>query len=96
LWHIRTQSRENSPAQRKKLKYGIHKIDMPERMNILENLLTEALLNSLVFDGRAIPKVFPELKRGKYLDCGIVAVSDILELWGHDLNAIEEDGNFFG
>ncbi|MDR2776508.1 MAG: glycosyltransferase family 8 protein [Puniceicoccales bacterium] len=75
------------------------KIGMPERVDVLENFPTEERFNSVVFYRLAIPKVFPELSRVIYLDCDIVAVGDISELWNEDLNdcpfgAVEEDGNF--
>ncbi|MDR1233112.1 MAG: glycosyltransferase family 8 protein [Puniceicoccales bacterium] len=75
------------------------KIGIPERIDVLENFPTEARFNSVVFYRLAIPKVFPELDRVVYLDCDIVAIGDIFELWNEDLNgrpfgAVEEDGNF--
>ncbi|MDR2778692.1 MAG: glycosyltransferase family 8 protein [Puniceicoccales bacterium] len=75
------------------------KIGMPERIDVLEKFPTEARFNSVVFYRLATPKVFPELDRVIYLDCDIVAVGDIMELWKEDLKgcpfgAVEEDGNF--
>ncbi|MDR0742689.1 MAG: glycosyltransferase family 8 protein [Puniceicoccales bacterium] len=75
------------------------KIGIPKRVDVLENFPTEARFNSVVFYRLAIPKVFPELSRVIYLDCDIVAIGDISELWNEDLEgrpfgAVEEDGNF--
>ncbi|MDR1401741.1 MAG: glycosyltransferase family 8 protein [Puniceicoccales bacterium] len=77
------------------------KINAPERISVFENFPTEKRFNSVVFYRLAIPKVFPELDRVIYLDCDIVAIGDISELWNEDLQgrpfgAVEEDGNFFG
>ncbi|MDR1528147.1 MAG: glycosyltransferase family 8 protein [Puniceicoccales bacterium] len=72
---------------------------VPERVEILENYTIPAHFSTAIFYRLAIPKVFPELNRVIYLDCDIVAVGDIGELWKEDLNgrpfgAVEEVGNF--
>ncbi|MDR0693070.1 MAG: glycosyltransferase family 8 protein [Puniceicoccales bacterium] len=73
---------------------------VPERLEILENYAIPSYFSTAIFYRLAIPKVFPELDRVIYLDCDIIAVGDIAELWNEDLKgrpfgAIEEGGNFF-
>jgi lipopolysaccharide biosynthesis glycosyltransferase len=72
---------------------------VPKRIEILENLSIEPPYNSTVFYRLEIPKIFSTLERVIYLDCDIVVVGDIVELWKEDLRgrpfgAIEEVGNF--
>ncbi|MDR0693071.1 MAG: glycosyltransferase family 8 protein [Puniceicoccales bacterium] len=72
---------------------------VPERLEVFENLSIEPPYNSTVFYRLEIPRIFPALERVIYLDCDIIAIGDIAELWNEDLKgrpfgAIEEVGNF--
>ncbi|MDR2778691.1 MAG: glycosyltransferase family 8 protein [Puniceicoccales bacterium] len=73
---------------------------VPERIEILENYIIPIHFSTAIFYRLAISKLFPKLERIIYLDCDIIAVGDIIELWKEDLGsrpfgAVEEDGNFF-
>ncbi|MDR0742688.1 MAG: glycosyltransferase family 8 protein [Puniceicoccales bacterium] len=73
---------------------------VPKRIEVLESYTIPTHFSTAIFYRLGIPKIFPELSRVIYLDCDIIAVGDISELWNEDLDGrplgvIEEDGNFF-
>ena len=73
---------------------------IPARISEIENFKIPAYFSSSVFYRLAIPKTFPELQRAIYLDCDIIAIRDIRELWNEDLHGrpigiVEEKGTFF-
>ncbi|MDR2737353.1 MAG: hypothetical protein LBB18_00210 [Puniceicoccales bacterium] len=72
----------------------------PKRVEACEKKCIPDRFSSAIFYRLAIPKVFPGLRRVIYLDCDVIAVGDISELWTEDLRgrpfgAIEEDGTLF-
>ncbi|MDR2737351.1 MAG: glycosyltransferase family 8 protein [Puniceicoccales bacterium] len=58
---------------------------IPTRIDTFEKYPIQGRFSSAIFYRLAIPEIFPTLDRVIYLDCDVVVVGDIADMWNEDL-----------